>query len=98
MTREQALRILAANREKLRDFAVESVAIFGSVARNEATAASDVDVLVEFKKDARVGLFGFVRVQRFLSGILGCPVDLVTLDALRQEIRQDVLREAVHAA
>lgn len=98
MTRNQALQILANNRDKLEGFAVESLAIFGSVARDEATDASDVDVLVQFKKGKPIGLFEFVRFQRFLSDIMGRPVDLVTPEALRQEMRQQVLREAVHAA
>lgn len=98
MTRDQALNILAANRQKLDGFSVESLAIFGSVARNEATDGSDIDVLVRFKKGKPIGLFEFVRFQRFLSDILGCPVDLVTPEALRQEMRQQVLREAVNAA
>ncbi len=98
MTRDQALRILSAHRDQLEEFAVESLAIFGSVARDEATDASDVDVLVQFKKGRPVGLFQFVRLQRFLAGIMGCPVDLATPEALRQEMRQQVLREAIHAA
>jgi hypothetical protein len=98
MTRDQALRILSAHRDKLEGFAVESLAIFGSVARDEATDASDIDVLVQFKKGRPVGLFHFVRLQRFLAGIMGCPVDLVTPEALRQEMRQQVLREAIHVA
>jgi predicted nucleotidyltransferase len=83
MKRQQVLEILAANREKVKAFAVESLAIFGSVARDDATEASDVDVLVEFEKGKPVGLFAFVRLQRFLSGIMGCRVDLVTREALR---------------
>lgn len=98
MKQDQVLRILAANRDSVRGFGVHSLAIFGSVARNEATDASDVDVLVEFQKGRPVGLFEFVRFQRFLSGILGCPVDLVTAEALREEMRQQVLQEAIRAA
>lgn len=98
MKRQQVLEILAANRDKVKTFAVESLAIFGSVARDEATDASDIDVLVEFEKGKPVGLFEFVRLQRFLSGILGCRVDLVTREALRGEMRQQILQEAIRAA
>ncbi len=98
MRRDQALRILAENRVQLKKFAVESLSIFGSVARDDATNDSDVDVLVHFKQGQRVGLFEFVRLQRFLSQLLGCRVDLVTDEGLRQEMRQRIMREAVHAA
>ena len=97
MKRDEALRILADNRERLKDFSVKSVAIFGSVARDEAAESSDIDVLVEFEPDAHVGLFAFVRLQRFLAEILGCKVDLATPAALRKEMREDILREAIHA-
>ena len=98
MTTKEVLDKLAASRPSLKDFAVESLSIFGSVAREEAGDASDVDVLVEFKKDSPVGLFAFVRLQRHLSEILGCPVDLVTVEGLREEMRQEILKEAIRAA
>lgn len=59
---------------------------------------SDVDILVEYESDAHVGLFQFVRLRRELSDILGCEVDLATPDSLHKELREDILKEAVHAA
>jgi predicted nucleotidyltransferase len=76
---------------------VARLAVFGSVARNEATAASDVDILVEFRPDARIGLFEFARLRRDLSEILGCEVDLVTPEALHPSMRESILREAIYA-
>ena len=96
--RDEALRLLEDHAQDLAAYAVKRLAIFGSVARGEARANSDIDILVEFEPDARVGLFEFVRLQRFLSDILGCPVDLVTPDALRAEMKEQILREAVYAA
>ncbi len=96
MTREQALSILAAHTQKLQEFGVASLSIFGSVARNEATEDSDVDILVEFNRP--VGLFAFVRLRRRLQEILGRGVDLVTPDALKAPLRERILKEAVHAA
>jgi uncharacterized protein len=48
MQRDEALAILTDHRQDLENFGVKSIAIFGSVARNEARGDSDVDVLVEF--------------------------------------------------
>ena len=98
MKRDQVLKVLAANREHLKEFSVKSLAIFGSVARDEATDASDIDVLVEFEEDKPVGLFGFIRLMHFLQEILGCKVDLATPDALREEMREQILKEAIRAA
>lgn len=96
MKRADALRILSENRERLREFSVKSLAIFGSVARDEANDASDIDILVDFDKP--VGLFNFLNLQRYLGEILGCRVDLATRAALRKEFRDEILREAINAA
>ena len=69
---------------------------FGSFARDEARDDSDVDVLVEFARP--VGLLQFVRVRRFLEGLLGRRVDLATVASLKERIRERVLAEAVRAA
>jgi len=97
MTRREALRRLDRNREKLRTFDVGHIAVFGSTARDQATMHSDVDVLVEFDPQARVGLFTFVRLLDFLSDVMGTRIDLATPAALRAEMRDEILAEAVRA-
>jgi predicted nucleotidyltransferase len=99
MNRDQVLKSIAEHREKLAsDFGVKSLALFGSVVRDEATPASDVDLLVEF--DGRpVGLFHLSRTQRYLESILGVlKVVLVLRDGIKPALRERILREAIHAA
>jgi uncharacterized protein len=96
MRRDVALQIIASHERELRDLGVRSLALFGSVARDQAQPGSDVDALVEF--DRPVGFFHLFDVQERLEGFLGCKVDLVTLGGLRPEIRETVLAEAVRAA
>jgi uncharacterized protein len=96
MRRAEALRIIAEHEAELRDLGVRSLSIFGSVARDEAGASSDVDVLVEF--DRPVGFFHLFDVQEQLELFLGCKVDLVTPGGLRPELKQVILAEAVRAA
>jgi predicted nucleotidyltransferase len=96
MTLEQALETLARHKDALSEFKVDSLFVFGSVARGEAGARSDIDILVEFSET--VGLFEFARLRSFLEDVLGSRVDLVTPGALRESMREDVLREAVRAA
>jgi predicted nucleotidyltransferase len=67
--------------------------LFGSTARDEATDASDVDLLVEFGRPA--GLFAFFELQDHLSELLGRPVDLGTPASLKPRLRDAVLRERV---
>jgi predicted nucleotidyltransferase len=98
MHRDQALKMIAEHREELaRDFGVKSLALFGSVVRNEAAAGSDVDLLVEFD-DRPVGLFHLSRTQHYLERILSVPkVDLVLRDGIKPALKERILREAVHA-
>jgi hypothetical protein len=91
--REAVLTKLAGHRTDLTRLGVRSLALFGSTARGEARVDSDVDLLVDFARP--VGLFGFLEVKSYLEHLLGRPVDLVTASALRPEVRDTVLREAV---
>lgn len=96
MNRQEVLDKIAAHREEIHGMGIASLALFGSVARDESTDTRDIDLLVEFNRP--VGLFHFSRVRKRLSEILQCPVDLVTRKALREEMRDRILREAIHAA
>jgi predicted nucleotidyltransferase len=94
MKRENVLSLLRAHQEELRaEYGVKSLVLFGSVARDEAGPASDVDLLVEFNKPT--GYFGLVRLQLRLEEILGCAVDLGTPGALRPAMRHRIREETI---
>jgi len=95
MNREDVLRTLTEHKEEIRSLGVKSLAIFGSVSRNEASGESDVDVLVEF--EGPVGFFKFMEVKEHLESLLGREVDLVTRNALRRQLKPRILQEAVNA-
>ena len=76
-----------------RTYGVRRLAFFGSVIRDDFGADSDVDILVEFHPDARVGL-SFFSLQKELSRLLGRVVDLSTPGFLSPQIRERVAREA----
>jgi uncharacterized protein len=83
--------------EKIAEFCrrhrIRRLALFGSVLRDDFTPESDVDVLVEFEPDARVGL-RFFAIEDELSEILGRKVDLNTPGFLSKYFRDEVLAEA----
>jgi predicted nucleotidyltransferase len=81
------------NAELTKQFGVKSLLLFGSVARNEATSSSDVDLLVEFNRP--VGYFGLFALQDYLEKLLGCPVDLGTPDSLKPYIKERVMGELI---
>jgi predicted nucleotidyltransferase len=73
---------------------VKRLGVFGSAARGDATESSDVDLLVEFEKDAETSLFDMVRLQEELSRLLGRKVDLATPTILENPYRrQAVLKD-----
>jgi uncharacterized protein len=73
---------------------IRRLALFGSVLREDFTPSSDVDVLVEFDADARVGMIRLSALEMELSEILGHKVDLNTLGFLSKYYRDRILSEA----
>ncbi len=91
------LSILRRELPGLRErYGVRRLALFGSVARGESGATSDVDVLVDFKGPATFDRYMGVKFR--LEDILGVKVDLVTRKALRPELAPRIEAEAVHVA
>jgi predicted nucleotidyltransferase len=97
MDRAAVLDMLSRHWAELeRRFAVKSLALFGSVARDEARAGSDVDLLVSFQRPP--GFDGYMALKWRIEELLGCRVDLVMEGALRPEAREVVEAEAVRVA
>jgi len=69
------------------------VRLFGSVSRGEAMPGSDVDLLVRLDEDR--SLLDHIALMRDLEELLGCPVDVVSEEALYSSIRDRVVSEAV---
>ena len=70
------------------------LALFGSVLSDDFGPDSDVDVLVEFEPEARVGLIALGEMQHELSDLFARPVDLVLKNGLKRRIRDSVLASA----
>ena len=93
MRRNEALRKLQSLHAFLSVRGVERLRVFGSVARDEATPQSDIDLIVDFS--AERDLLDFVALQQDLSEVLGVRVDLASGRALRPELRDSILAEAI---
>ncbi|GGK30921.1 hypothetical protein GCM10008955_25940 [Deinococcus malanensis] len=74
---------------------VTRVRIFGSVARGEADSSADIDLLVDFGPDARVGLLDLMRVKEVMEDLLRRRVDVMTEGALKAPLRGEILADAV---
>ena len=88
----KAKTVLKSHQRHLSRLGTRHLSIFGSTARDEATKASDIDILVDF--DAKKGLFVFVDLKSYLEDILKCEVDLVSKRALHPALKKRILSEA----
>ena len=90
--------LLKAKREQIIAIAAKhganNVRIFGSVARGEADEQSDIDLLIDYCSERRSPWFP-LRLIRELEVLLGCKVDIVTEQGLKDRIRERVLKEAI---
>jgi predicted nucleotidyltransferase len=101
MDREQAVALLRAHEAELKAVGVARLSIFGSVARGDATASSDVDVVIRLNPGAAQGGFAYFgrldAINRRLEEILGCSVDVVAEPVRKERLRQIIGREATLA-
>jgi predicted nucleotidyltransferase len=92
-TFEDIQKILSEHKEEIKEkYGVIIKAIFGSYARGEQNVSSDIDILVEIERP--IGL-KFYELWDYLEKLLGCDVDLVRDKLLREEIREDILKESI---
>ena len=93
-TRKEIEEILKKHKPVLKGkYRVKEIGIFGSYVRGEASEKSDVDILVAF--DGTIG-WEFIDLKDFLEEILGQEVDLVTANALKPQLRDEILKEVVY--
>lgn len=95
MTRDEALQRLRKAETEIKAFGVTHLFLFGSVAREEATPTSDVDLFVDIDPDAKFSLFELVALKDFLTDVLGETADVGTRGGLHRLIAQDVEAQAV---
>jgi predicted nucleotidyltransferase len=94
LTRDEILAQLTEHQETLRRMSVRRLGLFGSVARGENAAASDLDFLVEFE---RKSFDGYMDLKMFLEELFSCRVDLVLADAIKPRLRERIHAETIHA-
>ena len=98
VARGQLLADLRGHAEAIRSAArrrrIRNIRVFGSAARGEESAASDVDLLVDFDS-AKRGVLPLIGFAHDVRTIIGREVDATTVDLLRDEVRERALAEAV---
>ena len=90
MKKENVINTLVAHQAELKELGVEHLTLFGSVARDEAGPGSDVDLLAAFDETKALSLLTVVGIQRKISELLGCPVDLGNATAVKPRLKPHI--------
>lgn len=96
MTRAEALARIRGYEAELRAMGIAHVAVFGSTARDEAGAGSDLDLAVKLRPDARLG-WEFAPLDQRISALIGVPVDVVTEPSHRPRLQAEIDRDRADA-
>lgn len=96
INKESILTSLTAHQQELQKFGVQKVGLFGSFVRNEATAESDVDLLVEITKEKKT-IKNLVGLGDYLESLFQRKVEIVTPQSLSKYIGPFILKEVEYA-
>ena len=97
MDRDTAIGILRANENALQRLGVRHAALFGSIARGEGHADSDLDVLIEIEAEAVRDAFNDVGICRAIGSLFSVPVDVANRETLKPHILSRAERDAIRA-
>lgn len=97
MDRSAAIDILRTHEGELRKRGVRHAALFGSVARGDATTASDVDVMVVLDRETVRDVYDYVGVVHFIEDLFPVTVDVANRETLKERVRQNAERDAIDA-
>jgi predicted nucleotidyltransferase len=95
MKRDQAIDLLKRREREFRDAGVGALYLFGSVARDQAREASDVDAFFEVARPRGFTLFDLVALRERMQDILGVKVDIMTRNAIHPRRRSRIESDAV---
>jgi predicted nucleotidyltransferase len=94
---QYVLKTLRAHEDELRRLGVSHAAVFGSVARGEAGAESDIDVLVDLDESRPMGVFEYARLKLYIDELLDGSSDVVNRRTLKPLLRSNILHDTIHA-
>lgn len=93
ITKNEIIQQLKSNEQHLLDYGVKEIGIFGSFLTNDANSESDIDLLVDIKKESKT-FKNFLSLNYFLENLFNRKVDLVTKQSLSPFIGPHILKSA----
>jgi predicted nucleotidyltransferase len=97
MDKGSIIQTLRQHERELRAAGIVHLRLFGSVARGDASAQSDVDLMADLDRSKRLSLIGMVGLENQLTDLLGARVDLSPADSMKDAVRARAIREAILA-
>jgi predicted nucleotidyltransferase len=95
MNRIEAMARLKAHAGAIMALGATSLYLFGSVARDESNADSDLDLFIDYDQHSRFNAFDLVGIKQYLEQNLDAEVDVTTRDSLHPMLRADIEKSAI---
>lgn len=97
MNKSSVIEMLRRHEPELRAAGIVHLRLFGSVARGEESAQSDVDLMADLDRSMRLSLVSMAHLENQLSDLLGAKVDLSPAESMKERVRARAMSEAIHA-
>src|SRR5271165_3297175 len=95
LSKSEAIAELQRHAKAVQELGATSLYLFGSVARDEADAGSDLDLFIDYDRDSRFNAFDLVGIKQYLENELSVDIDVTTRDGLHPMLRSDIEKSAV---
>ena len=97
MTKNEILQFLKSKQDFFRDnFGIEFVGIFGSFSRDEANENSDIDILYKIKKDTKLSMFSYLKINTLLEEFFHRKIDLVRDETLKPTVKEYIEKDLMY--
>ncbi len=95
MKRAEVIRELKKHQPVLKRMGATALYLFGSTARNKASASSDIDVFIEYKRGSRFSLFDVLEIRSYLTRHLKRRVDVIPRDSFKPAVRAAAEKDTI---
>ncbi|MGA2807470.1 MAG: nucleotidyltransferase domain-containing protein [Terracidiphilus sp.] len=97
MDKDSVIQMLRLHEPDLKAAGIVHLRLFGSVARGDESAQSDIDLMADLDRSKRLTVFNLAHLENRLSDLLGVKADLAVFDSMKERVRARAIREAIDA-